>query len=166
MQKRKEDVIVSREVTLSSWKIISTEIIIQKPINLSWYSKTKTLLFYVSVQYEFLQRNCGGYFLPELSSLLDLLTLFLWRSFPICGSLQDDLSWSRRNCRKWTCLETYAEKKDDVLVEDFHLTDERIGHNEFTSESHLDMGDNSLEHEVLLRLYIYRVSTIYGVNVL
>jgi hypothetical protein len=52
------------------------------------------------------------------------------------------------------------------LVEDFHLTDERIGHNEFTSESHLDMGDNSLEHEVLLRLYIYRVSTIYGVNVL
>jgi hypothetical protein len=116
MQKRKEDVIVSREVTLSSWKIISTEIIIQKPINLSWYSKTKTLLFYVSVQYEFLQRNCGRYFLPELSSLLDLLTLFLWRSFPICGSLQDDLSWSRRNCRKWTCLETYAEKKDDVWL--------------------------------------------------
>jgi hypothetical protein len=103
-------------VTLSSWKIISTEIIIQKPINLSWYSKTKTLLFYVSVQYEFLQRNCGGYFLPELSSLLDLLTLFLWRSFPICGSLQDDLSGSRRNCRKWTCLETYAEKKDDVWL--------------------------------------------------
>ncbi|KAJ6886375.1 hypothetical protein NC651_026922 [Populus alba x Populus x berolinensis] len=47
-------------------------------------------------------------------------------SFPICGSLQDDLSGSRRNCRKGTCLETYAEKKDDVLVEDFHLTDERI----------------------------------------
>jgi hypothetical protein len=37
MQKRKEDVKVSREVTLSSWKIISTEIIIQKPINLSSY---------------------------------------------------------------------------------------------------------------------------------
>jgi hypothetical protein len=30
--------------------------------------------------------------------------------------LQDDLSGSRRNCRKWTCLETYAEKKDDVWL--------------------------------------------------
>jgi hypothetical protein len=72
----------------------------------------------------------------------------------------------KKTIEREPAFQTSAEKKDEVLVEDFHLTDERIGHNEFTSESHLDMGDNSLEHEVLLRLYIYRVSTIYGVNVL
>jgi len=99
------------------------------------------------------------------------LCLICWHCFcegrsPYVEVCKMTFSGSRRNCRKWTCLETYAEKKDDVLVEDFHLTDGRIGHNEFTSESHLDMRDNSLEYEVLLRLYIYRVSTIYGVNVL
>nr|TKS01926.1 uncharacterized protein D5086_0000167580 [Populus alba] len=54
-------------------------------------------------------------------------------------------------------FQTSAEKKDEVLVEDFHLTDERIGCNELTSESPLDMGDNSLEHEVPLCLYVYGI---------
>ncbi|KAB5521291.1 hypothetical protein DKX38_025610 [Salix brachista] len=64
-------------------------------------------------------------------------------------------------------FQTSAEKKDEVLVDDFHLTDERISHNELTSEPPLDMGDNSLEHEAPLCLYVYGIleaSVIQGIN--
>ncbi|KAF9666607.1 hypothetical protein SADUNF_Sadunf16G0246400 [Salix dunnii] len=59
------------------------------------------------------------------------------------------------------------EKKDEVMVDDFHLTDERISDNELTSEPPLDMGDYSLEHEAPLRLYVYGIletSVIQGIN--
>lgn len=64
-------------------------------------------------------------------------------------------------------FQTSSEKKDEVSVDDFHLTDERNSHNELTSESLLDMGDNSLEHEAPLCLYVYGIletSVIQGIN--
>lgn len=73
----------------------------------------------------------------------------------------------KKTIEREPAFQTSAEKKDEVLVEDFHLTDERIGHNELTSESPPDMGDNSLEHEVPLCLYVYGIletSVIQGIN--
>ncbi|KAJ9153538.1 hypothetical protein P3X46_026965 [Hevea brasiliensis] len=64
-------------------------------------------------------------------------------------------------------IDTSVEKKDEILFEELQMKDERIASNEFISASPLNEGENSLEDETTIRLYVYgilEVSVIQAIN--
>ncbi|XP_020537012.1 protein SEEDLING PLASTID DEVELOPMENT 1 isoform X2 [Jatropha curcas] len=64
-------------------------------------------------------------------------------------------------------VDTSFEKQDEILFEDLQMADERIASNELTSESHLNMVENSLQDKPSICLYVYGIleaSVIQGIN--